>query len=151
MDNTYIWVSIVFMVISLVVIVYVREHFDPNYKTDRKTFITDKAYTGNYKTILSHGDVQKYKMNGIYRYELIFNLPTVSPPLQVVDLDKSFNDPLEKHHYRVYAGKDKDDMEFVSNLERRSDGYHILMFKTEKDYKRICVYLDKTLIDCVDI
>ena len=153
--DTYLMISIVFMAISLLIIMSgccsKKEHFDPQYKTERKTFVDNSMYISEDPTAMSNGTIQKYKVEGEYRYEFMYNLPNAFASFQVVDLNKSFNADIPKNKYVVFAGTSKDDMEHVGELSRRGDGYHTLFVKSIKDYKRACVILGNDVVHCSKI
>lgn len=128
-----------------------REKFDPAYVTDKPTYIESVETITNNPEVLSNGYVQKHKEDGSYTYSLYFNLPSINSSFQNQNLDKQFNEPRPVEKYKVSLGFDKDTMEYVGDLERQSTGYHILEMKSDKDYKRACVYIGKTLVSCVNI
>ena len=152
MNHSILIISLVFVVVSVVLLlVDKKETFDPQYKTERKTFIDNTLYTSKDPNVLSHGTVQKYKIGDIYKYEFMYNLPIANAPFQVVDLDKSFNPPTLENKYKVFAGTSKDDMTHVGELTRRGDGYHILVIETDKNYTRTCLSIGDDIIQCSDI
>mgnify|MGYP006893250109 CR=1 FL=1 len=153
--DTYLMISIVFMVISLLVIVSghlsKKEQFDPKYETDRKTFVDNYIYTPENPNVMSNGTIQKYKIDGEYVYEFVYNLPDAVATLQVVDLNKSFNADMPKNKYTVFAGISDTQMEHIGELTRRGDGNHVLYIKSNKDYKKACIVLGNDVIQCTDI
>jgi hypothetical protein len=142
-------ISGIFIVIVVIIIIFVAprdEKFDPDYKTNNETYIqSNMDIIGDG---ISNGTVQKYNINGVYKYELVYDLPNSFSTLNVVNLGETFNKISEKQKYHVFAG---DSRKYVGDLERRGDGYHTLEFNSDVDYKNICVTLGDSIISCLDI
>lgn len=101
---------------------------------------------------LSHGTVHKTKENDKFRYFLQYNLPRTETPLQTTDLDKPFNDTGDvKLEYKVYIGKDFDNMTYIGNLERELTGFYVLEYYSKEDFKKVCVFLNTTQVSCLNI
>lgn len=155
-DNIHLLISLAFLVISVIVTIIgcctgKKENFDPKYKTDKKQFIDNVVYNSTHEEVLSNGVIQKYKIKGLYRYEFLYNLPDASASFQVVDLNKAFNAAIPKNKYKVFAGKTKDDMEYIGDLERRGDGYHVLFVESDKEYRKACIVYKDDVVQCSKI
>jgi len=137
---------LIFIVLLIILIFTGKEGFDPSYVTDKETYIKSSEVTSD--PILSNGTVQKYKdENGNYVYQGYFNLPRIGSEFQVSQLDKPFNAPLEEEKYRVML----DDVLFVGNLERQSNGYHTFSYSSPQNHKKACVYIGSSLIGCANL
>jgi hypothetical protein len=144
-------IGILIALLILAIIVYKftqKETFDPDfvYASDLVSKETKQANS----SVLSNGTVQKYFENGVYMYNLFFNLPSTGGIFQTNDLDRPFNEPGPIESYKVYAGSSKKDLEFVGILTRVPNGNHELIFTSEKNYKIVGIFLGDTLVEYVE-
>jgi hypothetical protein len=151
-NNKMIFVIVTIVVTILLIYNITKEGFNPDYTTAKWNNVKNIHYNSTDPSILSNGTVQKYRLNDdLYSYEYLYNLPNVFSSLHTVRLTRPFNVKRDDEEYRVFAGKSKDNMEFIGNLKRSSDGYQKLYIETKKNYSVTCILIRDKIIHCSDL
>jgi hypothetical protein len=117
---------------------------------EKETYVKSADTASKDPTVMSNGTVQKYNEDGIYTYNMFFNLPSLVSTFQTTNLDLPFNYTGPEPEYIVKMGSSEFDLVEVGILTRRQDGYYTLEIKTGESYSKVCVYLNDTLVNCVD-
>jgi len=95
------------------------------------------------------GTVEKYHTDKGFVYVYHYNLPITNPPFQVVSKSVAFNAPVTSDsHYKVYLGESKGEMNYVGDLHRDGDGFHKLVYNSDKDYKFTCIAFNDSFVNC---
>ena len=117
---------------------------------EKETYVKSVDTASKDPTVMSNGTVQKYKEDGEYTYNMFFNLPSLVSSFQTTNLDLPYNYTGSELEYIVKMGSSDSNLIKVGSLTRRQDGYYALEIKTKESYSKVCVYLNDTLVNCVN-